>query len=272
LGDLMKDKEVVSVTYKNYIADIVIHREESLNALDSIVLQALGNTLNTIRLSCNGEQAYQSTRVVTIRGEGDRAFVAGADIKLMKEASRHELNQFIALGQRVMRDIELLPLPVIAVVDGFAIGGGLELALACDCIIATEKAKVGQAEVNLGLIPGFGGTQRLVHRVGTGTAKRLIFSGETVNADEGYRLGLFDWLTTTEELEDKLKTIIDKFAACAPLAIAASKRCVERAIETNKLAGLSKEMEEFALLFDSEDTKEGLAAFTEKRKPRFIGK
>ncbi len=263
---------VVTVEYRQGIAEICIRREASLNALDADVLGELSDILSDLHEECEGDAPYQRCRVVTIRGEGEKAFVAGADIKLMKSASQRELTKFISLGQRVMRQIELLPLPVIAVVHGFAIGGGLELALACDFIIGTEKTKVGQAEVNLGLIPGFGGTQRLLHRVGIGAAKRLILTGETISGEEANKLGLFDWYVNSSALDESVKKICETLLLKAPQAIASGKRSIERAIEQAKLSGLTREVEDFVELFSTADTQEGLNAFIEKRKPTFIGK
>lgn len=269
---MVSENHSVTLEYRNGVGEILIRREASLNALDADVLQRILDHLYTLSQNSRGPEAYQRCRVVIIRGEGEKAFAAGADIKLMAQASRRELFNFISLGQHVMREIELLPLPVIAVLNGFAIGGGLELALACDFIVATDRAKLGQAEVNLGLIPGFGGTQRLIHRVGIGAAKRLTFTGEIISAEDAFRMGLCDWFVKSTELEGTLSQICSTLATRGPLAISAAKRSIERTVEQAKLSGLSKEIEEFISLFETKDTHEGLQAFIEKRKANFLGR
>lgn len=258
----MNQQALVSLTIKNQVANIMIQREESLNALNEEVLLGLLHAL---------EQVEKDVRVITLAGAGGKAFVAGADIKFMEGAPRAALSSFIELGQRVMRSIELFPAPVIAVVNGFAIGGGFELALACDFIVVTEKAKLGQAEVNLGIIPGFGGTQRLVQRAGVGAAKRLVYTAENISGEEAFRLGLADWFVQSTELESKLEEICNTLKSKGPLAIAAAKRTIENAVSQQKLYGLTREVEEFVDLFQTNDTKEGLRAFIEKRRPSFKG-
>lgn len=258
----MNQKPLVSLFINNQVASIVIQREESLNALNEEVLLGLLHAF---------ERIEKDVRVITLAGAGGKAFVAGADIKFMEAATRAKLSSFIELGQRVMRKIELFPAPVIAVVNGFAIGGGFELALACDLIVVTEKAKLGQAEVSLGIIPGFGGTQRLVQRAGVGTAKRLIYTTENISGEEAYRLGLADWFVDSNEVEAKLEEICNTIKAKGPLAIAAAKRSIENAVAQQKLFGLTREVEEFVDLFQTNDTKEGLRAFIEKRRPSFGG-
>ncbi len=267
----MTTEEVVSFTLESGVGDIIIRRAKTLNALDKSVLETLAEILNSLRTKANEPSERDAIRVVTLRGEGDKAFVAGADIKLMQNASRHQLREFIWLGQSVMRLIEELPLPVIAIVDGYAIGGGLELALACDLIIASKRAKFGAAEINLGLIPGFGGTQRLSRRIGLGGARRLTYLGENISAEEAFRLGLVDWLVEPGELTDKVRDVTSALAVKAPLALAAAKRSLNHADSGARLAGLTIEVEEFLRLFDSNDTREGLSAFVEKRKPHFKG-
>ena len=257
----------VELSVEDKIGRVVIHREKSLNALNEDVLQELSNILAGL----SQPNLYEKCRALTIAGAGNKAFVVGADIKLMQEASPADIRRFISLGQFVMRQIENFPMPVIAVVDGFAIGGGLELALACDLIIASEKAQLGQAEVNLGLIPGFGGTQRLVHRVGTGLARRLILSGQNILAEEALERGLIDYLYQSDELQEKLADLCQNLASKGPLALAAAKRCIQAANGTNLLSGLTEEMEEFLDVFSSNDAEEGLTAFVEKRKPNFQG-
>ncbi|MCC6952866.1 MAG: enoyl-CoA hydratase/isomerase family protein [Deltaproteobacteria bacterium] len=270
----MQQSSAVRFISNNGIAEVTICREEALNALNREVLDSLETILEGLeRAFRHGQDTgmYANIRAVVIRGAG-KAFVAGADIKLMQNASGVELERFIEHGQGIMRQIEMLPLPVIALVDGFAIGGGMELALACDLIIATERAKFGQAEVNLGIIPGFGGTQRLTRRAGVGAAKRLIYSGETISGEEAYRLGIAEFFVSSDRAEEKLKELTDTLLSRGPIAIACAKRAIEVGESGGKVYGLESEREQFLVSFNSKDAAEGLAAFAEKRKPKFEGK
>lgn len=264
--------ELVDLRIGGGIATIEIRREKNLNALNAEVLSGLSAACDELRRRTSGAGAYDDCRLAVVRGAGEKAFVAGADIKEMRACSPEQLLAFTQLGQRVMRELEALPLPVIAVIPGFAIGGGLELALACDLILAGERARLGQAEVKLGLIPGFGGTQRLVDRVGIGRAKRLIFTGTEIPADEAFRIGLVDYLVANEQLESKLDEVCKTLLARSPLALAAAKRCIERHVQPLKLPGLETELREFVSSFASADAAEGLDAFVSKRQPVFRGK
>ena len=268
----MSVNSAVSLTYKDRIATVTIERETQLNALSGEVLSALSAAFTELNAQCLGAAAYDKVRVVLLRGAGEKAFVAGADIKQMKASSAIELREFTALGQRVMREVEALPLPVIAVVQGFALGGGMELALAADLIIAGEKAQFGQPEVKLGLLPGFGGTQRLTARVGIGHAKRLIFTGENISAAEAYRIGLVDYLAAPGKLDEITGQVCAQLIARSPLALAASKRAIERFVAPLKIQGLSYEEQQFLWSFGSKDAAEGLDAFVNKRKADFRGK
>lgn len=268
----MSESTAVKLSFEKQIATITISREPQLNALNQDVLQGLANACEQLAPLCRGAKAYESCRVLLIRGAGEKAFVAGADIKLMQSATPAELKTFTLLGQRVMRELEALPLPVIAVVPGFAIGGGMELALACDLIMASVRASFGQAEVKLGLIPGFGGTQRLVDRVGVGSSKRMIFTGDSVTAEEAYRMGLVDYLVPHESLEARVTELCESLLARSPIALAAAKRAIEQHVAPLKLPGLQAEAEEFLSSAGSADAKEGMLAFLEKRKPLFRGK
>lgn len=262
----------VELTYQDQVARIRIRREKSLNALNLGVLNGILSACEEIKAECSGRTAFERCRSVLIQGEGERAFVAGADIKHMAEATSSERHTFAELGQSVMRAIEALPLPVIAQVQGYALGGGLELALACDLIFASTSAVFGQPEVNLGLIPGFGGTQRLALRCGLGPARRLILSGENMSAEEAYRIGLVDYLSSPEDLEADISALCSTLHKRGPLALASAKRAIE-ALHGESLAhGLDNEVAEFMNLFEHDDTKEGLTAFLEKRSPQFKGK
>ena len=205
----MSDSTVVQLDVQDKIATIRICRASSLNALNVEVLRALRARLEELHTATEGEKAFKEVRVLLLCSEGEKAFVAGADIKHMQQASRAEREEFVALGQGVMNAVELLPLPVIAVVQGFALGGGMELALSADIIVASSSASFGQPEVNLGLIPGFGGTQRLVARCGAGHARRMILTGESISAEEAYRIGLVDYLAGPEELAARAQRVAE---------------------------------------------------------------
>ena len=264
--------ELVSLTHSSQTVTLTINRTEALNALNYDVLNALSAHLDRLHASVTAPSGFLDVRVVLLRGAGEKAFVAGADIRSMKEGQSKFLREFTELGLHVMRQIEALPLPVIAVVDGFALGGGMELALSCDLIVTNSKAKFGQPEVNLGIIPGFGGTQRLVKRCGVGTAKRLIFTGDIVGAEEASKLGISDYLWSDSDFEAQLSTLCDTLSARGPLALAAAKRAIEVGVEGIKSTGLAAEKAEFLALFHSADAQEGLCAFLDKRKPQFQGR
>jgi enoyl-CoA hydratase len=267
----MGNTESVSLEVKDKVVQMTIRRPDALNAIDYDVIRNIRAHLKSLREDLSEGTGYDKYRLLLIRGEGS-AFVAGADIKVMHNCSWEEVAQFIRLGQRAMRELESLALPVVAAVDGYAFGGGLELALASDIIVCSDKASLGQPEVNLGLIPGFGGTQRLIHRAGTGIAKRLIFTGETVSGQEAYELGVVDYLFSEGEFEAKLSEVVKTIASKSPLAIAAAKRAIEKGIDTQKTAGLTREVDEFLEVFSSKDCQEGLAAFVEKREVQFKGR
>ncbi len=208
-------------------------------------------------------------RVVVLTGAGDRAFAAGADIKYMSRLSPDEAKEWGELGQEVGGLLETGPQPSIAAVNGFALGGGCELALACDLRYAASTAKLGQPEVNLGIIPGWGGTQRLARVCGTGVAKDLILTGRTVDAEEALRIHLVTAVFAPGELIEKTMETARLLAAKGPLALAAAKAAVDQALQGEHGANLQSEADRFGDLFASEDTKEGLTAFVEKRKPNF---
>lgn len=261
---IMND-ETVKIVSEGAISELVINRPQTLNALNADVLQSLLMALQ--KLAKNND-----LRVVTITGEGSKAFVAGADIQSMAQLGPRPIADYVELGQRAMRAIETFPVPVIAAVNGYALGGGLELALACDIIIASQSAKLGQPEVNLGIIPGFGGTQRLMQRCGIGVARRLIYSGELVSAEEGLRMGIVDKVATPEEFSKTVKEMATMIASKGPLAVREAKRVITQSQETTLLSGLRLEVESFLKLFGSADREEGMGAFMQKREPRFTGR
>jgi enoyl-CoA hydratase len=211
-------------------------------------------------------------RAVVLTGAGERAFAAGADIKEMQAKSPSEARAWGELGHDVARLLEAMPKPTIAAVNGLAFGGGCELALACDIRYAAATARFGQPEVNLAVIPGWGGTQRLARVVGVGLAKELILTGRTIDADEALRRGLVSAVFAPEELLPKTLEVARSLAGKGPLALAAAKQATNRALQGELSAALDEEAGDFAALFGTEDQREGMAAFVEKREPRFSGR
>lgn len=259
------EENTLLVEQDGAVATITINRPESLNALNPDVLQGL--ILGFGKIASN-----KSIYSVIITGKGPKAFVAGADIRSMSQLGPRPLADYVELGQRAMRVIETFPVPVIAAVNGFALGGGLELALACDLIVCAESAKLGQPEVNLGIIPGFGGTQRLIQRCGIGAARRLCYTGDLIGADEARTIGLADKVVPDVQLMEEVSKMATTIASKAPLAVQGAKRVINRAHESLLLSGLRLEVEEFARLFDTVDREEGMAAFLEKRAAKFSGR
>ncbi len=243
------------------VCTVKINNPQSLNALNAQVLSELEYAFDMIR-------DEDDVRVVVLTGEG-KAFVAGADIAYMRELNASQAKKFSEDGSRVFRKIETLNKVVIAAVNGFALGGGCELAMACDIRIASVKAKFGQPEVGLGIIPGFSGTQRLARLVGLGRAKELIFSGGHINAEEAYRIGLVNKVTEVEELMEETYKMADKIKSNSTAAVIYSKECINRGTETDIETGIAYESNVFGLCFAFEDQKEGMSAFLEKRKPEF---
>jgi enoyl-CoA hydratase len=247
------------------IAVLTIDRPDAMNALDVATLTELRDRLRELADGAD-------VRVVILTGAGDRAFIAGADIKYMSRLSVQEANEWGALGHEVGQLLETMPQPVIAAIGGFALGGGCELALACDIRFASTTAKLGQPEINLGIIPGWGGTQRLARATGLGFARELILTGRLVDAEEAERRGLVNAVFEPGELLDRAMEVAKLLASKSPVALAAAKRTCNRALQGLHEENLRLEAEEFGELFASEDAKEGLAAFVEKREPRFVGR
>ncbi len=207
-----------------------------------------------------------------LTGSGERAFVAGADIKAMSEMDEARAHAWGELGHECARLLETMPKPTIAAVNGFALGGGCELAIACDVRYASTNAKFGQPEVNIGIIPGWGGTQRLARIVGIGLAKELILTSRLADADEAFRRGLVSAVFPPEELREKTLELARSLAAKSPLILAAAKEATNRALQGELDSGLAGEADSFGGLFGSEDQREGMRAFVEKREPRFTGR
>jgi enoyl-CoA hydratase len=246
------------------IATVTLNRPEKLNALNVTLMRELFHAIAELG-------ADPTVRCAILTGAGDKAFAAGADIAAMSAMSAAEGRTFAHLGHAVGDRLEAAHYPVIAAVNGFALGGGCELALACDFIYASDKAKLGQPEVNLGVIPGFGGTQRLARRVGVARARELCFTGDTVDAAEALRIGLVNAVVPHAELMTKARATAEKIASKGPLAIAQCKRVIQRGADVPLAVANELEAQAFAGLFGSADQKEGMTAFLEKRKATFTG-
>jgi enoyl-CoA hydratase len=242
-----------------------VNRPDALNSLDLETLTALRDRLR--ELSEDGE-----ARVVVLTGAGDKAFVAGADIKYMSGLGVEDAKAWGGLGHEAARLLETMPKPTIAAVNGFALGGGCELALACDLRYASTAARIGQPEINLGIIPGWGGTQRLARATTLGFAKELILTGRLVGAEEARERGLVNGVFEPGELMEKALGVARDLASKAPIALAVAKEAINRALGGDHAENLQREGDRFGELFASEDAKEGLTAFIEKRDPRFSGR
>lgn len=256
--------DVLLVTHEGAVCTLTLNRPDKLNALNAELIAALDKALDALHGNAD-------VRCVILTGAGEKAFAAGADIEAMSTMSTVQAKAFADLGHRVGSKLEGLGVPVIAAVNGFALGGGCELALACDFIYASDRAKFGQPEVNLGVIPGFGGTQRLARRVGIGRARELCYTGDIITAEEALRIGLANVVVPGAELLAKAQDTAKKIATKGPLAIAQCKRVIERGIDLPLSAANELEAQAFSALFGSSDQKEGMAAFTGKRKAVFTG-
>jgi enoyl-CoA hydratase len=247
------------------VVTVTVNRPDALNALDLAHLRELRARLE--ELSEDGE-----ARVVVLAGAGEKAFVAGADIKYMRGLAVLEGREWGALGQAAARLLETMPKPTIAAINGFALGGGCELALACDLRFASSAAKLGQPEINLGILPGWGGSQRLARTTSLGFAKELILTGRTVGADEAERRGLVNAVYEPEELMPKVLETARLLAAKSPVALAWAKEATNLSLQGGHDANLVQEASLFAMAFSTDDQKEGMAAFVEKREPDFRGR
>ncbi|MGL5245564.1 MAG: short-chain-enoyl-CoA hydratase [Sarcina sp.] len=247
------------------IGILTINRPKALNALNSETLKELEKVIDAIE---NDRDIY----VVILTGAGEKAFIAGADISEMKDLTEEEGKEFGLLGNKIFRKLEKLDKPVIAAINGFALGGGCELAMACDIRIATERAKFAQPEAGLGITPGFGGTQRLPRIVGEGKAKELIYTGDIIKADEALRIGLVNKVVPVENLMEEVKVIANKIVANAPIAIKLCKDAINRGMQVDIDNAIIIEADDFGKCFSTEDQKEGMAAFIDRRAKAFKNK
>lgn len=256
--------QTLDTSLENNIYTITINRPEKLNALNKIVIEELSAAI---------DEVYTNTEITSaiITGAGEKAFVAGADISEFIQLDKHAGEALARKGHTSVFDkIENSPKPIIAAVNGFALGGGCELALACHFIIASDNAKFGQPEASLGIIPGYGGTQRLVQLVGKNRAMQLVMTGEMITANNALQYGIVNKVVALSELLDEVKKVLFLIQSKAPLAIAKVIECINNFDHTQQ--GYDFEIKKFGECFETEDAKEGAAAFIEKRKPNFTGK
>ena len=248
----------------DHVVTLTLNRPDKLNALNEELLLELGRVAADLARD-------PSVRCVLLTGAGDKAFAAGADIAAMSAMTAVRAKRFAEMGHAIAQTLETAHFPVIAAVNGFALGGGCELALACDFIYASDRAKLGQPEVSLGVIPGFGGTQRLARRVGEARARELCMTGDLVGAEEALRIGLVNAVVPHAELLPRVREVGRKIAGKAPLAVAAAKRVILRGADVPLTTANELEATAFAALFGTADQREGMRAFLEKRAPKFEG-
>jgi len=246
-------------------ATITINRPEVLNALnEEAILEILARLEDA--------KGDETIRVIVVTGAGDRAFSAGADIKMIRDMDSSKARNISRLGHKMCDEIEELGKPVIAAINGYALGGGLELAMACDIRIASEKARLGQTETNLGLVPGWGGTQRLPRFVGKGVAKEMIFTGKNIDAKTAERLGLVNAVVPPDQLRSVVRELAREIADKPPVSIRLAKELINSSLETSLRVGETREAEAFGVAASTKDFREGVDAFLKKRKPKFEGR
>jgi enoyl-CoA hydratase len=250
--------EYVLFEQKGAVGIITISREKALNALNSVVLKELDQTLDTINL--------EQVRCLILTGAGEKSFIAGADIGEMSTLTKAEGEAFGKIGNDVFRKLETFPIPVVAAINGFALGGGCEIAMSCDIRICSDNAVFGQPEVGLGITPGFGGTQRLARLVGVGMAKQMIYSARNIKADEAFRIGLVNAVYTMEELLPSAEKLAASIAKNAPIAVRNCKKAINEGLDADMDQAIVMEEKLFGDCFESYDQKEGMTAFLEKRK------
>ena len=252
--------EFITYEQEEFVGIITINRPKALNALNSTVLDELNATLDNIDIN--------TTRCLILTGAGDKSFVAGADIGEMSTLTKAEGEAFGKKGNDVFRKLETFPIPVIAAINGFALGGGCEISLSCDIRICSDNAVFGQPEVGLGITPGFGGTQRLARAIGVGMAKQMIYSARNIKADEAFRIGLVNAVYTQEELMDQAKKLASTIAKNAPIAVRNCKKAINEGLDVDMDAALVIEEKLFGDCFETEDQKYGMAFFLDKNKEK----
>ena len=257
-------EELLLMIRENQIITLSFNRPKALNALNASLLDDLGVALDKIA-------ADRTIRVLILTGTGEKAFIAGADISELAVLSPLGAKQFAEKGRDVLDKIEALPIPVIAAVNGFALGGGNEIALACDFIYASTTAKFGFPEINLGLIPGFGGTQRASRRIGINLAREMIFTGKIITAEEALGMGMVNKVCLPDRLMEEVKKTAAIMAAKGKVSLRAAKQAINKGINVDLKTGCHIETDAFSLCFSSPDAKEGTTAFLEKRPPHFKG-
>jgi enoyl-CoA hydratase len=255
----------VKYEQKGFVGIVTINREKALNALNAEVM----NDLETVIDAIDAEK----TRCVIITGAGQKSFVAGADIGAMCHMSKADGQKFSAMGNATFRKIEKLPMPVIAAVNGYALGGGCELSLSCDIRIASENARFGQPEAGLGITPGFGGTQRLARTIGVGKAKEMIYTCRNVKAEEALQIGLVNAVYPADQLMDECMKLAERIAGNAPIAVRQCKKAINMGLQMDIDSATALEPELFGSCCDTEDQRNAMTAFCEKRKhDPFVGK
>lgn len=255
----------IMVASEQGITTITFNRPKALNALNSALLDEFSDALDTVA-------ADEDTRVLVLTGAGEKAFVAGADISELARLDTLKAKRFTQRGLAIIGKLAQLPIPVIAAVNGFALGGGLEIAMACDFVYASEKSSFGQPEIKLGVIPGYGGTQRLPRIIGIGPAKELLLTGKMISAEEAHRLGIVNKVVAPDQLMDAVMATAQEMAGMGRVAVRAVKEAVNNGLNADLATALRIETDAFAICMASPDAKEGTAAFLEKRKPVFTGK
>ncbi len=256
--------EFVRYETEGKIGIITIDRPKALNALNSTVLEEIDQALD----QAAGQLPFDEVRVLILTGAGEKAFVAGADIAQMKGFSKADGEAFGKRGNEIFRRIETFPIPVIAAVNGFALGGGCELALSCDIRICSENAVFAQPETGLGITPGFGGTQRLARTISVGYAKQMIYGGRNVHAEEAYRIGLVNKVCPSDQLMAEAKKLAGQICANAPIAVRNSKKAINEGLQVDIDQGIEKEEHLFGDCFETQDQQEGMGAFLEKRNEK----